>query len=85
MLNISTCHCCSYIWTRTIKQNIHFKQYNVYISSRDSSDATPLDVKFTNFTAYIDITYLYSDIYAYGYIVFVFLFIHSSVGMFDCS
>ena len=25
MLNISTCRCCSYLWTRKIKQNIDLK------------------------------------------------------------
>ena len=38
---------------RIIKQNIDSKQWKVYTSSRESLDATPLDVKFTNFTAYI--------------------------------
>ena len=45
---------------------------SVYTSSRESSDATPLDEKFTNFTAYTVITYLNYDIYAKGYIVFIF-------------
>ena len=85
MLNISTCHCCSNLWTRTIKQTNDFKQRKVYTSSRDGSDATPLDAKFTNFTVYIVITYLYSDIYAKGYIVFVIPFIRLCVGMFVCS
>ena len=85
MLNISTCHCCSNLWTRTIKQTNDFKQRKVYTSSRDGSDATPLDAKFTNFTVYIVITYLYSDIYAKGYIFFVIPFIRLCVGMFVCS
>ena len=80
MLNISTCHCCSNLWTRTIKQTNDFKQRKVYTSSRDGSDATPLDAKFTNFTVYIVITYLYSDIYAKGYIVFVIPFIRERSG-----
>ena len=72
VLNITACHCCSYLWTRTIKLNIDYKQWKVYTSSRESSDATPLDENFTNFTAYTVITYLNYDIYAEGYIVFIF-------------
>ena len=79
MLSITTCHCCSYLCTRTIKQNIDNKQCKVYTNSRESSDAIPLDVKFTNFTAYIVFTYLYSHIYAEGFIIFIFPLICLSV------
>ena len=33
-----------------------FQTVKVYTSSRDSSDATPFDVKFTNFTTFLVIT-----------------------------
>ena len=44
MLNTSTCHCCRYRWTRTIKQNIYFKSVEKFSGKLQSSSGSSVAI-----------------------------------------